>query len=238
MSLTHEEIQALLGAYALDAVEAAEAGAIEDHLRECPRCRAEVEEHRETAAFLAHAGADAPDAVWDRIATSIESDVPAPVVPIELGFGSKRRARRGPSLATTAVGVAAALVIAVMGVQLWNQDRRLDDMEQNELAAAIDAPDSTTVSLTGDGSVPAVPVVVRDGTAWLVATGLPELDADRTYQLWGLAGDELVSVAVLGRDPGVVSFEVEGYALLAITTEQAPGVVQSENDPVVAGKLA
>jgi anti-sigma factor RsiW len=236
--MSHEEIQELLGAYALDAVEPDEAQAIEDHLRECPRCRAEVEEHRETAAFLAHAGADAPDALWDRIASSIGDDVPAPVIPIDaprLGFGGRRTAR--PRIATAAVGIAAALVIAVMGMQLLAQDRRLDDMEQNELAVAMEAADSTTVSLTGtDGA--AVPVVVRDGKAWLVATGLPALDADRTYQLWGLTGDDLVSVAVLGRDPGVVSFDVEGYALLAITTEKAPGVVQSENDPVVAGELA
>jgi anti-sigma factor RsiW len=235
--MTHDEVQELLGAYALDAVELDEAVLIEDHLRECPRCRAEVEEHRETAAFLAHAGTDAPPALWDRIATTIGDDVPAPVVPL-LGFGSKQQQRpsRWP-VATAAVGIAAALVIGVMGLQLRAQDHRLDDVESSELASVMEAPDSTTVSLTGAEGT-AIPVVIREGKAWLVATGLPELSADQTYQLWGRAGDELVSVAVLGRDPGVVSFDVAGYALLAITTERAPGVVRSENAPVVAGELA
>jgi hypothetical protein len=47
-----------------------------------------------------------------------------------------------------------------------------------------------------------------------------------------------VSVAVLGRDPDVVVFDAAGYAALAITEEQAPGVVRSANDPVASGALA
>ena len=66
--LTHDELQALIGAYALDAVDADEREAMELHLLECPRCRAEVAEHREVAAFLAHNGHTAPEGLWDRIA--------------------------------------------------------------------------------------------------------------------------------------------------------------------------
>ncbi|MEA3055576.1 MAG: hypothetical protein QOD30_1008, partial [Actinomycetota bacterium] len=51
---SHDEIQELLGAYALDAVDPDERSDVEDHLRDCARCRAEVAEHRDTAAFLAH----------------------------------------------------------------------------------------------------------------------------------------------------------------------------------------
>jgi len=54
--LTHHEIEELLGAYALDAVEPQETLEIEEHLRGCPRCRTEVGQHREMAALLAHAG--------------------------------------------------------------------------------------------------------------------------------------------------------------------------------------
>jgi anti-sigma factor RsiW len=236
MTVRHEEIQELLGAYALDAVEPDEAVAIEDHLRDCPRCRAEVAEHRETAAFLAHAGADAPPEVWSRIASTIGDDAPAPVVPMAPRLRTGTRRSRWP-VATAAVGVAAASVIGVLGLEVRDQGRRIDEMERNELAAVMAASDATTVSLTGDGG-DTVPVIVRDGRAWVVASVLPELDEDRTYQLWGLAGDDLVSVAVLGRDPGVVSFDAAGYALLAITVEVAPGVIQSRNDPIVAGELA
>ena len=40
----HDEIPELLGAYAHDAVEPDAAALVEDHLRECPRCAAEVAE--------------------------------------------------------------------------------------------------------------------------------------------------------------------------------------------------
>ncbi|HEX4905148.1 MAG TPA: anti-sigma factor [Acidimicrobiales bacterium] len=239
--MTHEEIQELLGAYALDAVDPDEASEIELHLRDCPRCRAEVAEHRETAAFLAHAGADAPADLWDRIAGTI--DVPAPVIPMALRLGDRARDRRGGSWSrpVALVGVAAAMVIAVLGLQVRNQDQRIDELaaelaaSDGGFAAAVSHRDAEMLELEG---ATAIPVVVSEGKAWLQAAALPELEEGRTYQLWGAAGDELVSIAVLGRDPGVISFDVEGYALLAITEEDAPGVVKSANPPVVAGELS
>lgn len=66
--MQHEEVEELLGVYALDAVPPDELAAIEDHLAECPRCRGEVARHREVAAMLGNAGGVAPDGVWERIA--------------------------------------------------------------------------------------------------------------------------------------------------------------------------
>lgn len=86
LQLTHRQIEELLGAFALDADDGDEAEAIELHLRDCPRCRAEVTEHREVAALLAHTGAPAPDGVWDRILDELEPAPPAlrmPGVPPE-----------------------------------------------------------------------------------------------------------------------------------------------------------
>lgn len=228
--MTHDEVAELLGAYALDAVDPDEAAAIEDHLRDCPRCRAEVEEHRETAAFLAHAGTDAPAELWTRIAGAIEpSDV---VVPLAPRIEQRPRSGTWTRWVTPLVGAAAAAVIAVLGLQVRAQGERID-----ELAATSMSDVREVVDLVGDGVE--VPVLLDDrGRAWLQAGTLPALEEGRTYQLWGLSGDDLVSVAVLGRDPGVVSFDADGYALLAITEEDAPGVVRSENDPVVAGELA
>lgn len=74
---SHEEIEEALGAYALDAVEPEEAAAIELHLRDCPRCRTEVAQHREVAAKLGYAGSPAPEALWLRIRESLEEAPPA-----------------------------------------------------------------------------------------------------------------------------------------------------------------
>ena len=230
--MTHEELQDLLGAYALDAVDPGEASEIEDHLRGCPRCRAEVAAHRETAAFLAHAGADAPPELWDRIAGSIEAP-PADVVPMapRLGFGARRAPNPWQRAASIVAAAAAVAVIGALGLQVRNQGDRINEME-----AAMRVPDGKVVELTGD--VATVPVVLEGDRAFLLGESLEALPEGRTYQLWGANGDELVSVAVLGRDPGVVSFDASGYSLLAITEERAPGVVRSEKQPVVAGSLA
>src|SRR3546814_17505894 len=84
--MTHDEVQDLLGAYALDAVDDDERALVEDHLAECPRCRAEVHDHREVAALLAHGGQDAPEGIWDRIVGSLEEAPPAlRLAPMEIG---------------------------------------------------------------------------------------------------------------------------------------------------------
>lgn len=53
--MTHEEYKELLAGYALGALEAAEARALEDHLATCETCRAELPAWLDTAAVLAYA---------------------------------------------------------------------------------------------------------------------------------------------------------------------------------------
>jgi len=237
---SHDELQELLGAYALDAVDPDERNEIEDHLRDCARCRAEVAEHRDTAAFLAHSGTDAPAALWDRIAGSIDAPIDAPsVVPLapQLGYGARRARNRWPQAAAL-IGAAAAVVIGFLVVQVRDQDRRIDRIQRGDpIALAMAERGARVVHLTA-GRTELPVVLTPEGKAYLQASALPKLTADRTYQLWGQAGSDLVSVAVLGRDPGVVTFDVTGYAALAITEERAPGVVQSKNQPIASGALA
>jgi anti-sigma factor RsiW len=239
MSQTHDELRELLGVYALDAVEGDERAAIERHLATCPRCRAEVEEHREVAALLADPGADAPPGLWDRIAGSLD-EAPPPLVLTPL---APRAVRRRRWLPPAAIGIAAALLIAVLGAQVRQQDdliNRLEASAADPLLAsyerALGDPDSTVVELAGVRGVQAV--VLPDGTGYLGAAALPRLDPNRTYQLWGKVGDDLVSLGVLGADPDVVPFRADGVTLLAVTEETAGGVVRSSQDAVVSGPLA
>lgn len=238
--MTHDQIAELLGAFALDAVDADEAALVEEHLATCARCRSEVAEHREVAALLSHGGADAPDGLWDRIAGSLESAPPQLDVP-RLDARRRRMPALGPVLAA-----AAAVVIVVLGIQVRDQGQRLDRL-QTAMAepmtpafeAAFDDPDSRRFQLTsGDGRVVLLGAVADDGTGYLRASSLPKLPGDRTYQLWGAAGGELVSLGVLGDRPTVVSFPANRYSGFAITEEDDPGVVKSRNDPVVSGTLA
>src|SRR3954452_7912184 len=122
--MTHEQVQELLGAYAIDAVDGDEAQDIDAHLTECPRCRADVGDLREVAALLAHSGADAPDGVWDRIASSLGEAPP----PLRLDV---RRATRGrPPVVTMIAIAAAAAVIVVLAVSVLHLNRQVDDLQQ------------------------------------------------------------------------------------------------------------
>jgi hypothetical protein len=218
----HAEIEELLGVYALDAVEPDERDLVDQHLPTCAKCRAEVAEHREVAALLAHSGAPAPPTPASRHA-------------------SWRNRAAGALLA------AAAAVIAVMGVQMVDQDRRLDQMSalleldalDRAYQAAAAMPGSERVEVTSfDGSLGTEAVVTEDGSAYLQASTLPPLPEGRTYQLWGDLGDRAVSLGVLGAEPKVIHFEVsEQFRGLAITEEEAPGVAVTDQPILAYGQL-
>jgi hypothetical protein len=245
--MTHDEISELLGAYALDAVDGRERAIIEDHLASCARCRAEVQDHREVATLLAHTGGDAPEGLWQRISGSLEESPPGlRLVPESAPTNTVASWRRlGPRLAAGAAAAAVAIV-ALLGVEMRRQDRRIDELQvalADPLVSAFDAaitdPDSRLIELTTTGDeVVLRGVITDDGIGYLSATALPDLQAGRTYQLWGGAGDQLVSLGVLGNAPRIVSFMAEPYELLAITEEESPGVVTSRNAPVAAGSTA
>ena len=53
--LSHTEIEELLGAYALDAVDRDTAAVIEQHLEGCVRCAAEVAQHHDCLLYTSDA---------------------------------------------------------------------------------------------------------------------------------------------------------------------------------------
>lgn len=251
--LRHNDLEDLLGVYALDAVDEDERLSVDQHLPTCARCRAEVQEHREVAALLAHSGAPAPEGLWTRIAEALDSDhsefsvppvVPFPAMASPTPVPAHRtwRARTGAAL----LAVAAA-VIVVLGVQMERQDQRLDEMSnllaldalERAYQAAETTPGSEVVQMTSfDGQIDARAVVTEDGVGFLQGSSLPRLPEGRTYQLWGDAGDKRVSLGSLGRSPEVASFGVsDQFVGLAITEEAEPGVIVSEQPVLAYGQL-
>src|SRR5512133_3901972 len=112
-----DDIEELLGAYAMDAVDPDERSQVEDDLETSPRSRAEVDQHREVAALLAFGGAEAPGGVWDRIAASLEERAPEPGPELAKVLPIKSRTRRRwwlGGLAAAAVAAIAALSVALV----------------------------------------------------------------------------------------------------------------------------
>ena len=81
-------------------------------------------------------------------------------------------------------------------------------------------------------------MVQPDGTGLLAAQDLPALQ-DKDYQLWGVIGDQVISLGVLGERPEVVPFSAAGDLRgLAITAEQPGGVVTSQQQPLLQGAVS
>jgi hypothetical protein len=268
------EIEELLGAYALDAVDREERRIVEAHLAECPKCRAELAGHLEVASWMAGGGAPAPDGVWERISAELDEPVPAmrltsddlaaarsrrpdvgadrapdataAVSSADVASLADRRRRRTVRVLTAAVAVAASIVL-VLGVVVARQASTIDDQRvalpllSRAAGEAMADPTATKVSLTSPdgGSAAATVVITDDGTGYLLDSGLQPLPADRTYQLWGIDDDRVISLGVMGSDPAVVAFPTGGAAFttFAVTEETAGGVPQSENRPVVVGTV-
>ncbi|MGI8983305.1 MAG: anti-sigma factor domain-containing protein [Acidimicrobiales bacterium] len=253
--LSHAEVVDLLGAYALDALEPAELQVVDRHVQGCRTCLAEVAEHREVAGLLTPGWGKPPPGLWDKIAAALEESPPpldlAPVIAMKPAssrvLGGADRARRGLAIGIAAmVGIAAVAMVGFLGIQVGDDRSRVDrntvsasaELERSANAALAD-PSAQKVDLVStDGSRLVQAVVLRDGTGYLVNPDLPTLSVDRTYQLWAVVGAAKISVGVLGNEPKIVPFKMNGnVSALAITEEVAGGVVASRATPVVSGAL-
>jgi anti-sigma-K factor RskA len=231
------DMDELLGAYALDAVDIDERRRIEDYLESNPRAAAEVREHREVATMLAYTGMDAPDGLWDRIVSTIEEPAPEPgpelakVLPME---SPRRSTSPAASFGKWILATAAAAVIAIVAVSFVDRDATSDPLQLAVEEARADR-DTRIAVLTAEGSPVEIEAVVdENGRGFLVADALPQLPRDQTYQLWGVVGDDVISLGILGPNPELEPFSARvELAALAVTIEPAGGVV-SDGNPVGA----
>ncbi len=105
---------------------------------------------------------------------------------------------------------------------------------------AMADPDATRVVLRSeDDAQRAVAMLQPGGLGMISLHDLPDLGPDRTYQLWGVIDDEVISLGVLGARPGVEPFTVNGdLSALVVTDEVAGGVTSSQQPALLTGPLA
>jgi hypothetical protein len=238
MERPHQEFEELAAGHALDALEPDDEQRFLNHLGDCPRCRAALDDFRAVAAQLAYAPppVEPPARLHAAILAGIGSGVPAarPAGPA----GTRRPGRRarlsaGPAAGPSrrwagAVALAAALAV-LAGSVTWavNAENRADRLaaaarDRAAVLAAVSGPDARVVRLSGPGASGAA--VVSAGRLYLLAGGLPVNDRTRvTYVLW--AGPSIDRVA------GVVAFDVTGPG----ADGGGDGVTVIEAGPVPAG---
>lgn len=250
------ELDTLLGAYALDALEPGERASVDAYLATNARARDEVDEMRESAASLALAPVDdltAPPELWDRITSTIDAeDASTRSTSIESGEDELAARRPGSNRVRwlALVTAAAAAVALVLATQVVSLHHKLDDTHVTGAQAAAAAFDRAA-HVQGAREVALMPskggevarlVLLPDGTGYLKNDGLAQLDAAHTYQLWALTGTTgqpvAISAGVLGSHPTAAPFstgtEVHGFA---ITVEETPGVGQSSQIPFATATL-
>jgi len=225
----HEEIESLLGAYALDAVDPEERALVEEHVEGCPRCRAELDAFLEVAAALGNSVDPVPHELWDRIAGQLDLSSPgdatlleirakarlqaadgtgAPVAAVaSLAEASAARWRRVAAVALTAV---AAVALALVSLGLSNADGKVDRLQAIVAGhgtgvaaqAALANPQSRLVQLRGTGGAELATVVLSPGgTGYVLASHLQALPASETYQLWATINSRPISLGLLGAEP-------------------------------------
>jgi anti-sigma-K factor RskA len=232
------DLDELLGAYALDAVDADERRRVEDYLEVSPRASAEVQAHREVATMLAFTGMDAPDDLWNRISDQIgeQAPPPGPELAKVMSLDDHPKRRRISVVAPWLMSAAAAAVIVFVAVGLADSADAPNEPIANAVALAQADRDSLTTTLVAEGSDASADAIIdQDGHGYVLARDLPTLSDGQTYQLWGVVeGGDVISLGIFGPNPEIETFTVEGTVdALAITIEQYPGVI-SDGNPVGA----
>lgn len=235
----------LLPGYALDALDDADRRAVEHLLASDADARRALDEYRDVVASFA-VEAEPPAALRASVLAQVRgtpqvgpgASTGAPVA--EPGSGGdvvdlagRRRRRWGVAVAAAAAAVAIA-VPTTIAVQVSAERDRL--REQTQVVAEMLAdPDSSILrgSVEGGGEAS---VLVAGDDMFFRAEGLPELDADRAYQLWVVEGDGSVSSAGLLalRDGGATSLVRGRHGVgMAVSVEPESGSEQPTTAPIV-----
>jgi anti-sigma-K factor RskA len=246
----NDEDMDLLVAYALDALEPAETAKVTRLLRERPELQVTLDELRSTAGLLPYGlpeAAPPPDLRQSVLAHAVGRPAPQTSAPKP----AQAPARRGwlwglGGLATGALAVAAAFAVQLGGLRgelaVAQQSLATAQASQQQLAQVVAQP-VALAELNGDAGRATV-LRTSDGEL-LVAASLPQLEAERVYQLWLIEGQAApVSAGIFTVDSaGTALITLEtgrdlSGATLAVTNEPAPGSSGPTTDILIAGTIS
>lgn len=235
-------VESLAGAYALGALDPAERLLVDLHLQNCPACATAVERAGSVANLLPFAvePRDPPASLETRLIARIRAERTAADRSRMSRTAWQSMARRGLPLA------AAALLL--IGLGSWNirlQTELTHQRSEAALLAHAETRDLTAGPAGGEIAHGRAYLDLRTDRVLVAVSRLPELPADREYQLWFVRPDG-------GRDSGG-TFQVRGdgdglifasapaglgaYGRIGITVEPAGGSPAPTTPNVVGGAL-
>jgi anti-sigma-K factor RskA len=254
-----DDIVALIPAYAIGATDPEETLLVEKHLADCPEAVAELSAYSEiTEALLATSPVTAPPAdLGARIVAAARSSAPANIIRPDFTLPPKTSdLRRWVLVISTMTAAVAVLLIAAnvywiseVRVLRQREDRLLRLLEdQNINVASIGSGEARVAVLTSTaGQTDLIGTLVwnvEEQNALLYVSNLPDIPADRVYQLWLLAGDLRISGGVFRVDTGGMGWlrfqpdvAIENVQALGITTEPEGGSEAPTSDPILIGEI-
>ncbi len=233
--MEHRELQDLIPAHALDALDAHDALLLEEHVVTCETCRHDLDDMRETTALLAFA--TDPIEPPARLRAAI-LDAVAQTTPAAARRGRTRLAFLRGAFAGALAGAAIALVI---GIALHNQlsDVRSSRDAQSAIVSSLLQPGSQVQQLAGNvqGAV-----VRSGGRGKLVLVDLPQPAAGHTYEAWLIGANKkpLPAGTFKGGKAVVVGLNgnAAGSKAVAITVERDGGSQTPTTQPFAHAQLA
>jgi hypothetical protein len=257
MTMSCDDVRDQAAGFVLGALAPAEEQAVRDHLATCPEAHPEFAELGGVVLALAASvdQVEPPPALRERLlataaadlrargASALEPNGPArapsvgrtPSVSSEVvPFPAGRARSRAPRLGW-ALGIAAALVIAALGV--WNvrlqsqlTDTQAYQQRVDQVLAIARTPGGVMAVLASpsaagqDGLV----AIGSDGQAAMVVTGLPATTGSQVYEVWVIVGtNDPKPVGALSQSGGLAFMSgtpgpVPAGATVALTREPGP----------------
>ena len=262
---THDQTISELGAYALDAVSPDERAAIDEHLKTCDSCRAELKAMSDAAAALASAVPPHPMAK-DRSAVvkqrlldraRAEKRVVTPIQSVTI----PARTRQLPWWLAAAASVAF-VVATFKAIQTGRErdalrtDLVTESMRSSALKDSLAERERTLLAMAG-ADVKVVELVANNrrpnarmfwaqstNTWTMFAHNIPAPPQGRTYQLWLITreGTRISAGTFMPDQSGsaVVSAQYplasDALQMIAVTEEPAGGVPQPTGEVLIAGQ--
>jgi anti-sigma-K factor RskA len=213
-----DRFEALIPAYALDALAEHERRELEGHLHTCDRCRSELRAYQESAASLAYATplTDPPAALRERIL----HDAVAELEPRAPRRGRQRRPRWIVVAPVIVAGATAAIVIAVVP-------------GQGSKTSWIHSATNRVALSSGKG------VVVVSGSRGALLPSLADAPSGRTYEAWVVRDSTPIPAGTFraGNRPVLLTVPVRPGDTVAVTVEPATGSKAPTSTPLATARV-
>jgi anti-sigma-K factor RskA len=228
MILRCAEIDDLIGPYALDALEAEDRLAVLEHLSECRAHDAGLEAYRSVASSLPLLldKVAPPEGLRPGLLHDFEA---AAQLPEQDSFSPRRKRSWWLLLLQPAAryGIAAVLLVLVLGLAAWNFSLQNEPADGDFVARDIE-----------QGGMRLEVLYLPDEQLAILTIDMPPVRAGRAYQVWQITDSGPLSLGIIeNRSPKALKVDLSRASAVAVSDEPASGSVAPTTEPLLIAEL-